>query len=180
MNINVLCLNFRLQRDKTPITLPSTGSSTEKLENRYIEAPRHPNRPVRPPSVASSSPSNQKLQFERSNRRGSSSTLNSGSAMQQSQDSFKKQDIISTGSESRFSSLPSSQPAYHRTSRDSLGNRRLKTVNPSLSSVSSGSTETADRYQATPFLSSQVEEVGLRRKYERPTGAITRDTYVIL
>lgn len=151
----------------------------EKKTNTYIQVPqhRHQDRPV---SAASSNMSNQKRHLENSNRRDSSSTLNSGSAMQQSQDSFsKKQEIFSIGSDSRHSSFQSSLHS-HRTSRDSLGVRRTKVVNPSLSSVSSGSTETADRHQTTPFLPPQLEEVGFTRKYERPSGSNNGDTYVIL
>ena len=148
------------------------------LRRIYIEVPQHSHRPV---SAASSNMSNQKRRLENSNRRDSSSTLNSGSAMQQSQDSFsKKQEIFSIGSESCHSSFQSSLHS-HRTSRDSLGvSRRTKAVNPSLSSVSSASTETADRHQTTPFLPPQLEEVGFTRKYERPSGSNSGDTYVIL
>ena len=173
--------SLRLQREKTQApqtTLPSVVDTLDKKTNTYIEVPQHSHRPV---SAASSNMSNQKRRLENSNRRDSSSTLNSGSAMQQSQDSFsKKQEIFSIGSESRHSSFQSSLHS-HRTSRDSLGvSRRTKAVNPSLSSVSSASTETADRHQTTPFLPPQLEEVGFTRKYERPSGSNSGDTYVIL
>lgn len=144
-------------------TLPSVDSSMDKKTNTYIEV-SHSTHQDRPLSAASSNLSNQKRRLENSNRRDSSSTLNSGSAMQQSQDSFsKKQEIFSIGSESRHSSFQSSLHS-HRASRDSLGiSRRAKVVNPSLSSVSSASTETANRHQTTPILAPQLEKVGFRK-----------------
>ena len=162
------------------ITLPSAVTSRDTLEkktNTYIQVPQHHHQD-RPVSAASYNMSNQMRHLENSNHCDSSSTLNSGSAMQLSQDSFsKKQEIFSIGNESHHSSFQSSLHS-NRMSRDSLGVRRTKVVNLSISSVSSGSTETDHRHQTTPFL--QIEEVGFTRKYERPSDSNNGETYVIL
>ena len=190
-------LSCRVQRsDKNPVILgtpppPSSHkSSMDTIDNKgkmpsatnpYTALPQQDLRD-RPPSTASNSPSNQKWRMENSNRRGSSSTLNSGSATQQSQDSFVKKDIFSTTSESYLGSLQMSQQGLHshRTSKDSLAYYKRKTANPSISSAGSEGTEATERYQAQPFLPPQVEEVGFKRKYPTPTGSIVGATHIIV
>ena len=121
-------------------------------------------------STASSSPWNHKRNME--NNHGSSSTLNSGSLVHQSQDSFIKKPDIHSASGSDFASLQFSQPDMQscRTSRDSLSQQhKRKIANPSISSGGSGSTEMTERYQTTALLSPTEEEVGIKRDYRMPS-----------
>lgn len=171
-------LHFRLQRkDKVPVILATPPSSTKTSPkilgktstNTYTQMPSRQGEEGAP-SIASSSPWNQKRRLE--NNRGSCSTLNSGSVAQQSQDSFiKKSEILSTGSD--YHSLQSSQQemqSYRTTSRDSLMHKR-KIPNPSISSGGSGSTEmTGYGTQSTCILSPPVEEVGNKRENRMASG----------
>ena len=156
-----------------PATLSSLDKPTRPMaaSNPYITVPQHDHMD-RPPSTASSTPSNHKWPLDKSNNQVSSSTLNSGGSA--TQDSLiKKQDIYSTtGSDIQLGSLQSSQQGLlssHSTSRDSLPyykrHHHNKVMNPSISSGGSEATsDTAERYQTTSFLPPQVEEVSSRWK----------------
>ena len=85
---------------------------------------------------------------------GSSSEIQL-SSLQSSQQGYQLSSLQSSQQGYQLSSLPSSQQGY-QTSRDSLGYKRQKVINPSISS-SEATTETAEL--TTPFLQPQVEEV---------------------
>ena len=157
--VNSFSRHQRKDQSIIPTTLPSNTLDKQHpiaTSNPYIMV-QHGG--VGPPSIASSSsPSSKKRLLERGNNQASSSTLNSGGSATQDSYNKRQQDVLSSGSSNiQLSSLQSSQQGY-QTSRDSLGFRRQKVINPSISS-SEATTETTEL--STSFLHPQVDEVNV-------------------